>query len=33
MLRTEERLKQGMFTLDDFRNQLSQVTRLGPSGR
>jgi signal recognition particle subunit SRP54 len=26
----EERLRKGEFTLDDFRKQLSQVTRLGP---
>jgi signal recognition particle subunit SRP54 len=30
MARQEERLRKGEFTLDDFRNQLSQVTRLGP---
>jgi signal recognition particle subunit SRP54 len=30
MLRQEERLKKGEFTLDDFRKQLAQVTRLGP---
>jgi len=30
MLRQEERLKKGEFTLDDFRKQLSQMTRLGP---
>jgi signal recognition particle subunit SRP54 len=26
----EERLRQGQFTLEDFRKQLSQITRLGP---
>jgi signal recognition particle subunit SRP54 len=30
MLRQEERLRKGEFTLDDFRKQLSQITRLGP---
>jgi signal recognition particle subunit SRP54 len=30
MLRQEERLKKGEFTLEDFRNQLAQVGRLGP---
>ncbi len=30
MARQEERLRKGEFTLDDFRKQLSQVTRLGP---
>jgi signal recognition particle subunit SRP54 len=30
MLRQEERLRKGEFTLEDFRKQLSQVTRLGP---
>ena len=30
MIRAEERLKKGEFTLDDFRSQMSQVTKLGP---
>ncbi len=30
MLRQEERLRKGEFTLEDFRQQLSQMTRLGP---
>jgi signal recognition particle subunit SRP54 len=30
MQRQEERLKKGEFTLDDFRKQLSQMTKLGP---
>jgi signal recognition particle subunit SRP54 len=30
MLAQEERLKQGVFTLDDFRKQLGQITKLGP---
>ena len=30
MLLQEERLKKGEFTLDDFRKQMSQITRLGP---
>jgi len=30
MLRQEERLKKGKFTLDDFKSQLSQIKRLGP---
>ncbi|NIL98336.1 MAG: signal recognition particle protein [Planctomycetales bacterium] len=30
LARQEERLRKGEFTLDDFRKQLSQVTRLGP---
>jgi signal recognition particle subunit SRP54 len=30
MLRQEERLKKGEFTLDDFRKQLSQIGKLGP---
>ena len=30
MLRQEERLRKGEFTLDDFRKQLSQMTKLGP---
>jgi signal recognition particle subunit SRP54 len=30
MLRQEERLRKGEFTLEDFRKQLSQITRLGP---
>ncbi len=30
MQRQEERLKKGEFTLDDFRNQLSQIGKLGP---
>jgi signal recognition particle subunit SRP54 len=30
MLLQEERLKKGEFTLDDFRKQLSQITKLGP---
>src|SRR5215475_7662245 len=30
MLRQEERLQKGEFTLDDFRKQLSQMTKLGP---
>jgi signal recognition particle subunit SRP54 len=30
MLRQEERLRKGEFTLDDFRKQLSQIGRLGP---
>ena len=33
MERQEERLKKGEFTLDDFRKQLSQVTKLGPMGK
>ena len=30
MQRQEERLKKGQFTLEDFRSQLSQMTKLGP---
>lgn len=30
MARQEERLRKGEFTLDDFRQQLTQVTKLGP---
>jgi signal recognition particle subunit SRP54 len=30
MLRQEERMKKGEFTLDDFKTQLSQIKRLGP---
>lgn len=30
MREQEERLRKGEFTLDDFRKQLSQITRLGP---
>jgi len=30
MLKQEERLKKGEFTLDDFRKQLSQIGKLGP---
>jgi signal recognition particle subunit SRP54 len=30
MRRQEERLAKGQFTLDDFRNQLGQIGRLGP---
>ena len=30
MLRQEERLQKGEFTLEDFRKQLSQMTKLGP---
>lgn len=30
MLRQQERLKQGQFTLDDFRNLIGQMRRLGP---
>ncbi len=30
MLRQEEQLRKGEFTLDDFRKQLKQMTRLGP---
>jgi signal recognition particle subunit SRP54 len=30
MLRQEERLKKGEFTLEDFRKQLSQIGKLGP---
>jgi signal recognition particle subunit SRP54 len=30
MLRQEERLKKGEFTLDDFRSQLKQIGRMGP---
>ena len=30
MLAQEERLKKGEFTLDDFRKQMSQISRLGP---
>ena len=30
MRRQEERLRKGEFTLDDFRKQLSQITKLGP---
>jgi signal recognition particle subunit SRP54 len=30
MLRQEERLQKGEFTLDDFRKQMSQIGRLGP---
>jgi signal recognition particle subunit SRP54 len=30
MARQEERLRRGEFTLDDFRNQLTQVGRMGP---
>ncbi len=33
MERQEERMRKGEFTLDDFRKQLSQVTRLGPMGK
>jgi len=33
MQRQEERLRKGEFTLDDFRKQLSQVTKLGPMGK
>ncbi|MDR2344988.1 MAG: signal recognition particle protein [Planctomycetaceae bacterium] len=29
MLKNQERLRKGMFTLDDFRSQLNQVNRLG----
>ncbi|REJ66755.1 MAG: signal recognition particle protein [Planctomycetota bacterium] len=29
-VRAEERLRKGEFTLDDFRKQMSQVTKLGP---
>jgi len=29
-IRAEERLRKGEFTLDDFRKQMSQVTKLGP---
>ncbi len=29
-LKAEERLRKGEFTLDDFRKQMSQVTKLGP---
>jgi signal recognition particle subunit SRP54 len=30
MLRQEERMRKGEFTLDDFKSQLSQIKRLGP---
>ncbi|WP_428304892.1 signal recognition particle protein [Lacipirellula sp.] len=30
MARQEERLRKGEFTLDDFRKQMSQISRLGP---
>jgi signal recognition particle subunit SRP54 len=30
MLRQEERMRKGEFTLDDFKTQLSQIKRLGP---
>ena len=30
MAEQEERMKQGEFTLDDFRKQMSQITKLGP---
>jgi signal recognition particle subunit SRP54 len=30
MLRQEERMKKGEFTLDDFKKQLSQIKKLGP---
>jgi len=30
MLKQQERLRQGQFTLEDFRKQLSQVAKLGP---
>lgn len=30
MLRQEERMKKGEFTLDDFKSQLSQIKKLGP---
>ena len=30
MVRQEERLRKGEFTLDDFRKQLKQITKLGP---
>ncbi len=33
MLRQEERLKAGEFTLDDFRKMLAQTRRLGPLGK
>ncbi len=33
MQRQEERLKAGEFTLDDFRKQMAQMTRLGPLGK
>jgi signal recognition particle subunit SRP54 len=33
MLRQEERLKAGEFTLDDFKRMLSQTRRLGPLGK
>ena len=33
MLRQEEQLKKGEFTLDDFRKQLAQMTRLGPMNK
>lgn len=33
LLRQQERLEQGIFTLDDFRKQMSQITRLGSFGK
>ena len=33
MLRQEEQLRKGEFTLDDFRKQLKQMTRLGPMNK
>src|SRR5690606_27558385 len=30
MLRQEERMRKGEFTLDDFKSQLTQIKRLGP---
>jgi signal recognition particle GTPase len=30
MLAQEERLSKGEFTLDDFRKQMGQISRLGP---
>ncbi|MFP6657015.1 MAG: signal recognition particle protein [Pirellulales bacterium] len=33
MQRQEERLQKGEFTLDDFRKQMQQITKLGPMGK
>ncbi|MGI5832372.1 MAG: signal recognition particle protein [Thermoguttaceae bacterium] len=33
LLRQQERLEKGLFTLDDFRRQMSQITRLGSFGK
>ena len=33
LLQQQKRLEQGLFTLDDFRKQMSQITRLGSFGK